>query len=159
MDAIGGLFQRLIDAIAGVIPAIVTPDWAALIRLLPLMLLPLVALWLLSTGGIWTLVGITKRGARIAIVDEPPSAAERDRDGTPIYPVGRPYDAAAALVYPTGSVRGADGRSLLLACPGCRAVRLAELAACSGCGLEMRYRPVARIARPQGPPPDGAARA
>lgn len=159
MDAIGGLFQRLVDAIAGLIPAIVTPDWAALIRLLPLIVLPLVALWLLATGGAWTLVGVTKRGARVVVEDQPPIAAERGSDGAPIYPAGRPYDAAAALIYPVGSIRSADGAPLLLACPGCGAVRLAELSACPGCGLEMRYQPIARVARPIGPPPDGAARA
>lgn len=159
MDAIAALFQRLIDAIAGVIPSIVTPDWAALIRLLPLIVLPLVALWLLATGGIWTLVGITKRGARIAVIDQPPVPAERDADGAPLYPAGRPYDATAALVYPVGSSRNADGAPLLVACPGCGAVRLAEIAACSGCGLEMRYQASARVARPDAPPPSGAARA
>ena len=159
MDTIGALFQSLIDAIAALIPSIVTPDWAALIRLLPLLVLPLVALWLLATNGALGFVTATKRGAHITIVDEPPVAAPRGTDGTPSYPLGRPYDAASGLMYPVGSIHSTAGTPLLLGCPGCGAVRLAELASCTGCGLEMRYRPNLRLERPKGPPPGGAARA
>ena len=52
MDTIGALLKSLVDAIALIIPSIVTPDWSSLIRLLPLFVLPIVALWLLATGGI-----------------------------------------------------------------------------------------------------------
>ena len=159
MDAIGAMLQSLVDAIASLLPSIVTPDWAALILLLPLVVLPLVALWLLATGGVWSIVGITKRGGRISLVTEPPTPAPRDASGAALFPPGRPYDASAGLIYPAGSSRSADGAALLLACPSCGAVRLAELVACAGCGLEMRYRTTLKVERPKGPPPGGAARA
>lgn len=159
MDTIGALLKSLVDAIATLIPSIVTPDWAALIRLLPLFVLPLVALWLLTTGGMWSLVGVTKRGGRITLATEPPTPAQRDANGAALFPPGRPYDVATGLIYPAGSSRSADGAALLLACPSCGAVRLAELVACAGCGLEMRYRTAVKVERPKGPPPGGAARA
>ena len=159
MDTIGALLQSLVDAVALLIPSIVTPDWAALIRLLPLFVLPIVALWLLATGGVWSLVGITKRGGRITLATDPPTPAPRDASGVARFPPGRPYDPATGLIYPPGSGRSAEGAPLLLACPSCGAVRLAELAACAGCGLEMRYRTSLKVERPKGPPPGGAARA
>ena len=66
MSEIGARIADLIDALMQLLAAIVTPDWGALIALLPLIVVPLVLLYLAATGGIWTLVAVTKRGAATA---------------------------------------------------------------------------------------------
>lgn len=159
MSEIGDKIVEFLTALMTVITAVVTPNWAALIGLLPLFIAPLVVLWFLSTTGAWTLVAITKRGPRLAPRDEAPAPAARAADGTPIYPAGRPYSASRAEVYPAGSVRDRQGLPLSLACPGCGAVRLAEISTCAGCGMEIRQRSVMQLERPSGPPAGGSANA
>ena len=153
--AIAGFFAW----VSTLVPAVVTPDWAALIGLLPIFVAPLVLLWLFSTGGIWTLVGITKRGAQLKIGAPLPTPAPRGIDGRPSFPAGRPYDTSEAAIYPNGSTRSIRGEPLLIACPSCLAVRMAERSICDACGLELRARTPIALERPAGPPPGGAARA
>lgn len=153
--AIAGFFAW----VSTLVPAVVTPDWAALIGLLPLFIAPLVLLWLFSTGGIWTLVGITKRGAQLKIGAPLPTPAPLGTDGRPSFPAGRPYDTSEAAIYPSGSTRSIRGEPLLIACPSCLAVRMAERSICDACGLELRARTPIALERPAGPPPGGAARA
>ncbi|MFZ9278065.1 MAG: hypothetical protein ACO25J_03045 [Candidatus Limnocylindrus sp.] len=159
MSEIADRIAEFFAWISTLVPAVVTPDWAALIGLLPLFVAPLVLLWLLSTGGIWTLVGVTKRGAQLKIGAPLPTPAPIGADGRPNFPAGRPYDTADATVYPNGSTRSLRGEPLLIACPGCLAVRLAERTICDACGLELRARTPIALERPAGPPPGGAARA
>jgi len=149
----------MIDELLKILALIITPDWGALIGLLPLVVAPLVLLWLFATGGGWSFVALTKRRAQLTYADATPTLPKRDAHGRPIYPAGRPYDARAAALYPVGATRAITGEPLLLACPGCSAVRLAEITSCSACGMEIRVRPRVEIARPAGPPPGGAARA
>ena len=159
MSEIGSRIAELIDALMGFIALIVTPDWGALIGLLPLFIVPIVALWFFSTGAAWSLMAITKPRASLRPVDAAPQAAERDAAGLPIYPAGRPYDARNAQIYPIGTLRLLSGEPLQMGCPGCGAVRLAELSSCTACGMEIRLRGRVQLARPAGPPPGGAARA
>lgn len=149
----------MIDELLKLLALIITPDWGALIVLLPLFIAPLVLLWFFATGGGWGFVALTKRRAQLRFADATPTPPQRDAEGRPIYPAGRPYDARAVALYPVGATRSTMGEPLLLACPGCSAVRLAEMATCSACGMEIRVRPRAQIERPVGPPPGGAARA
>lgn len=149
----------MIDELLKLLALIITPDWGALIVLLPLLITPLVLLWFFATGGGWGLVALTKRRARLSFADATPIAPPRDAEGRPVYPVGRPYDPRAAALYPVGATRSNSGEPLLLACPGCTSVRLAETSACAACGMEIRLRPRVQIERPAGPPPGGAARA
>lgn len=149
----------MIEELLKLLALIITPDWSALIVLLPLLIAPVVLLWFVATGGGWSLVALTKRRAPLKFADAAPTAAGRDADGRPIYPVGRPYDARAAALYPAGATRSVGGEPLLIACPGCSAVRLAEATTCSACGMEIRLRPRVQLERPAGPPPGGAARA
>jgi len=135
--AIAGFFAWL----STIVPAFVTPDWAALIGLLPL------------------LVGITKRGAQLKIGAPLPTPAPLGADGRPHFPAGRPYAASEAAIYPNGSTRSLRGEPLLIACPSCLAVRVAERSTCDACGLELRARTLIAVERPAGPPPGGAARA
>lgn len=149
----------MIDGLLKLLELIITPDWGALIVLLPLFIAPLVLLWFVATGGGWGVVALTKRRAQLTFADATPTAPQRDAEGRPLYPAGRPYDPRAAALYPVGATRSTTGEPLLLACPGCSAVRLAEVAACNACGMEIRVRPRVQIERPAGPPPGGAARA
>jgi hypothetical protein len=153
--AIAGFFAW----VSTFVPAVVTPDWAALIGLLPLFIAPLVLLWLFSTGGIWTLVSVTKRGAQLKIGAPLPTPAPLGTDGRPSFPAGRPYDTSEAAIYPNGSTRSIRGEPLLIACPSCLAVRMAERSICDACGLELRARTPIALERPAGPPPGGATRA
>jgi hypothetical protein len=149
----------MIEELLKILALIITPDWGALIVLLPLLIAPLVLLWFLATGGGWGVVALTKRRAQLRFADATPTPPQRDAEGRPLYPAGRPYDPRAAALYPVGATRSNSGEPLLLACPGCSAVRLAEVAACAACGMEIRVRPRVQIERPDGPPPGGAARA
>jgi len=149
----------MIEELLKILALIITPDWGALIVLLPLLIAPLVLLWFLATGGGWGVVALTKRRAQLRFADATPTPPQRDAEGRPLYPAGRPYDPRAAALYPVGATRSNSGEPLLLACPGCSAVRLAEVTACAACGMEIRVRPRVQIERPDGPPPGGAARA
>ncbi|NBO52037.1 MAG: hypothetical protein EBU83_01165 [bacterium] len=159
MSEIAARIADLFTWLSTIVPALVTPDWAALIRLLPLFVAPVVVLWLVSTGGIWTLLGITKPGPRLTLGAAAPTAAPLGADGRPHFPPGRPYSTAESAIYPSGSTRSLAGEPLLIACPNCLAVRLAERSACDACGLELRARTPIRVGPPAPPPPGGAARA
>ena len=159
MSEIGSRIAELINALMGIIALIVTPNWGALIGLLPLFIVPIVALWFFATGSAWGLKALTQPRVSLRPADEAPQAAQRDAAGLPIYPAGRPFDARNALIYPIGARRSIGGESLQLSCPGCGAVRLAELTSCNACGMEIRLRNRVQLERPVGPPPGGAARA
>ena len=159
MSEIAGRIAEFFSWLSTIVPALITPNWAALIGLLPLFIAPLVLLWLFSTGGIWTLVGLTKRGARLKVGAPLPTPAPLGDDGRPHFPPGRPYSTSESAVYPNGSTRSGSGEPLLIACPSCLAVRLAERSACDACGLELRARTPIALERPAAPPPGGAARA
>ena len=159
MNEIAARIAEFFAWLSTIVPAFVTPNWAALIGLLPLFIAPLVLLWLVSTGGIWTLVGITKRGAQLKIGAPLPTPAPLGADGRPNFPAGRPYAASEAAIYPNGSTRSLRGEPLLIACPSCLAVRIAERSTCDACGLELRARTTIALERPPTPPPGGAARA
>jgi hypothetical protein len=149
----------MIDELLNLLARVITPDWGALILLLPLFVAPLVLLWFFAAGGRWGLVALTKRQASLKYADAAPTAPQRDTAGRPNYPPGRPYDPRSVALYPVGATRSVTGEPLLLACPGCSAVRLAEMNSCNACGMEIRVRPRVQIERPVGPPPGGAARA
>ena len=159
MSDIGARIAEFFALISTLVPSIVTPNWAALIELLPLFIAPLVLLWLLSTGGIWTLLGITKRGAQLKVGTPLPTPAPLGADGRPHFPAGRPYATNEGAIYPNGSTRSNRGEPLLIACPSCLAVRIAERSTCDACGLELHARAPIALERPAGPPPGGAARA
>ena len=137
MSEIAARIAAFFTWISTLVPALITPNWAALIGLLPLFVAPLVLLWLLSTGGIWTLVGITKRGAQLKVGTPLPIPAPLGTDGQPHFPAGRPYAAREAAIYPNGSTRSINGEPLMIACPSC-AFELADGSAfCSRCGTKL----------------------
>ncbi len=137
----------------------VTPDWGALIGLLPILLVigvvgPIVSLLALS----WLRYGAKRprRGAKFAPETH---AAALSADGNPVYPAGEPYSPRERVVYPSGATRSPSGEELVLACPKCGLVRAAVIASCGNCGLSFTLKPTTRSLRPVGPPPGGAAAA
>lgn len=135
---------------------VVSPDWNALVRLVPLALVPLVLLHLVISGGIWTLFGIRKPRPRVRW-EMGPRSLERDERGAAIAPLGLPFSLRLGLVYPSGTARSDDGEDLAVICPMCRVERPAQLPTCGNCGLVLTVRQGLTVARPAGPPPGGAA--
>jgi hypothetical protein len=153
-DAIGQLFQGLLDLLA----PIVMPDWGELVDLLPVFLLlgvvgPIVTL--LTLG--WLIYVVVRPRDRIAYVQPEPVAA-RIVDGTPVYPAGEPYCGFDRLVYPPGATRCARcERDLAVICPKCGTGRPAYLDTCGTCGLVLQINPRAVAPARVAPPPGGAA--
>ena len=135
---------------------VVSPDWGALIALIPLLIAPLVALLLLAMLGRWTVFGLLKPRAKVRHV-EGARAMERDGDGLLEPPVGAPFSLRTGLVYPFGTARTDDGEDLTVICPMCRVERLAQISTCGNCGLVLNVKRGIEMARPAGPPPGGAA--
>jgi hypothetical protein len=152
VNAVGQAWTQLMDALAKV----VSPDWGALVNLLPVFLAPLVGLFAFALAVAWLAYGARKPRARIRYVFGP-RPAEIGADGAALFPAGYPFDAAKALVYPAGATRGDDGTRLAVTCPMCHVERSAELSTCGSCGLVLRIQAPTPIARPVGPPPGGAA--
>ena len=136
---------------------ILSPDWDALILLIPLLLAPLVLLYLALSGGPWTLFGISEAapaGHAGRWVREPSSATRwvpRSRRSA------SPSRCAWASSYPPGTARSDDGEDLAVVCPMCRVERRAQVPTCGSCGLVLNVRQGMTVARPAGPPPGGAA--
>lgn len=135
---------------------VVSPDWGALVALIPLLIAPLVGLLLLGMLGRWTIFGLLRPRARVRQV-EGARPMERDADGRLVPPAGEPFSLRTGLVYPFGTARTDDGEDLAVICPMCRVERLAQVATCGNCGLVLNVRRGIQIARPAGPPPGGAA--
>ena len=157
MDAaspIGQAWAQVIDFLS----KIVSPDWGALVNLIPLALAPIVGLFVVAMVLAWLAYGVRKPRAHVRYVLGPRPAALL-ADGTVLFPAGYPFDAPKALVYPAGAVRGDDGAPLMVACPLCHVERSAEISTCGNCGLVLKIQPSLSTAAPPGPPPGGAAAA
>jgi hypothetical protein len=148
--------QQAWTGILDVVAKIVSPDWGALILLIPLAIAPLVLLHLAMSGGLWTLFGIRKPRPRVRW-EEGARPLERDPQGAPIAPIGLPFSLRTGLVYPSGTARSDDGEDLAVVCPMCRVERRAQVPTCGSCGLVLKVRQGMTVARPAGPPPGGAA--
>jgi hypothetical protein len=135
---------------------VVSPDWGALVALIPVFVAPLVALLLLAMLGRWTIFGVLRPRVRVRHV-EGARPMERDAEGRLAPPVGAPFSLRTRLVYPFGTARTDDGEDLAVICPMCRVERLAQVGTCGNCGLVLNVRRSIEIARPAGPPPGGAA--
>ncbi len=155
-DAIGQLFQRILDLLT----PIIIPDWSALVGLLPILLLigvvgPIVTLLVLG----WFIYGVRRPRSRVRYVDPQPVSAQLV-DGVPRYPSGEPYCPVDQLVYPFGATRcDRCGRDLAVRCPKCDTGREAKVDTCGTCGLVLKIEPRLRQLQPAGPPPGGAAAA
>lgn len=153
---LGGSISQAWSAFLGLVDKIVSPDWGALVLLIPLAVVPLVLLHLLVSGGQWTRFGLTRPRPRIRWqVGAHPM--ELDAGGAPVPPVGLPFSLRTRLVYPFGTVRTDDGEDLVVVCPMCHVERSAQIPRCGNCGLALDVRQAMIPARPSGPPPGGAA--
>ncbi len=135
---------------------VVSPDWGALVALVPVFVAPLVALLLLAMLGRWIIFGILRPRVRVRHIEGARLMA-LDADGHPVPPAGAPFSLRTGLVYPFGTARTDDGEDLAVICPMCRVERLAQVGTCGNCGLVLNVRRGIEIARPAGPPPGGAA--
>jgi hypothetical protein len=153
---LAGAIEQVWNDILDFVAKIVSPDWGALVLLIPLALAPLVLLYLLAVTGRWTFFGITKPRPKVRWEDGP-RPLELDAGGTPIPPVGLPFSLRTGLVYPPAAVRTDDGEDLAVICPMCRVQRPAQLSTCGSCGLVLDVKRAMTVARPAGPPPGGAA--
>ncbi len=149
---LGQIWNQLIEFLA----KIVSPDWGALVNLIPVFLAPLVLLFVAAVVLAWFAYGVRKPRARTRFLLGA-RRAEVLPDGTALFPAGYPFDAAKALVYPAGTVRGDDGAPLSVVCPLCKVERSAELVTCGNCGLVLRIDAPTPVAAPPGPPAGGAA--
>jgi hypothetical protein len=153
---LGAAVQQAWNSILDLVSQIVSPDWGGLVLLIPLVVVPLVLLYLAAVIGGWTVFGITKPRPKVRW-EEGPRKLELDGGGAPVAPVGLPFSLRAGLVYPSGMVRTDDGEDLSVICPMCRVERLAQVPTCGNCGLVLNVKQAMTVARPAGPPPGGAA--
>lgn len=153
---LGGTIQQAWTGFLGLVDKVVSPDWGALVLLIPLAIVPLVLLHVLVSGGLWTRFGLAKPRPKVRW-EEGARPMETDAAGAPVPPVGLPFSLRTRLVYPFGTVRTDDGEDLAVICPMCRVERAAQIPTCGNCGLVLEIRPSMAVARPTGPPPGGAA--
>ncbi len=155
IDALQQAWHGLIGALSG----IVTPDWGALIGLLPVFILigvvgPIVSLLMLG----WVIYVLRAPRARMSFIEGPVQVSLVD--GVASYPAGEPYCPNDELVFPSGATRcEVCRRALLVRCPKCSSGRAASISTCGNCGLVLRIENRGRALRPAGPPPGGAAAA
>lgn len=153
---LGSTIEQAWNDFLGLVEKIVSPDWGALVLLIPLALAPLVLLYLAVSGGLWTMFAIRKPRPKVRW-EEGTRPLELDAGGAPVLPVGLPFSLRTGLVYPPAVVRTDDGEDLAVICPMCRVQRQAQLSSCGSCGLVLDVKRAMTVARPAGPPPGGAA--
>ncbi len=137
----------------------ITPDWGALIGIIPYILViavvgPLLTLLALA----WLRYGALRPRRRVAFADSR-RPAELGADGSPVYPVGEPYSPTERMIYEPGATLSASGEPLMVACPKCGLVRTAARDTCGNCGLSFTLRPVTRSSGAASRPSGGAAAA
>ena len=137
----------------------VTPDWGALVGIIPGLLVvavvgPLLTLLVLA----WLRYGALRPRHRVSFADAR-RMAELDADGRPVYPVGEPYSPSERMVYEPGATISVSGEPLMVACPKCGLVRSAARDTCGNCGLSFTLKPVTRSGGTASRPSGGAAAA
>ena len=156
MDPVGTFVKGLLDFLS----PILSPDWGALVGLLPVFLLiavvgPIVTLLILG----WFIYVVGRPRSRIPYRPPEPRPAELVA-GVPVYPTGEPYCIHDRLVLPAGAETcPVCGREAAVRCPKCGVGRAAYIDTCANCGLVIKLQPRAVGLQPAGPPPGGAAAA
>lgn len=157
VDSLQSGWNSLLDFLT----KLVVPDWGSLVNLLPIFLVigvlgPAITIGML----LWLYYFVSKPRTGVTYDDDGPHPARVDADGRPIFPVGEPYCSRHARVFPSGATRcDIDDQLLAVVCPKCGSGRAAEITTCGNCGLVLKIAPRARVLRPSGPPPGGAAAA
>ena len=154
VDHLSQLWSQLLS----VIEKFVSPDWTALINLLPLFLVlgvigPLASLLML----VWAWYFVRKPRLKVRY-EEGLTPIPIGPEGEPQPPRGLPYSLATGFVYPPGTTRDEAGGELLVVCPMCGLGREAALDTCGNCGLVLKVEKRLRVVGPAtSPPPGGAA--
>jgi hypothetical protein len=157
---VGDAVSQIVHNILNVLSPILSPDWGALVALIPVFLVigvvgPIVSLLVLA----WFVYVVRAPRARLPYIEPVPVPAQLV-DGVPVYPAGEPYCPFDQLVTPPGQTSCPEcGRELVVRCPKCGVGRAAYLDTCANCGLVLHIEPRALALRPAGPPPGGAAAA
>lgn len=156
IDALEDIWTKILDVTA----LFVTPDWNAIVAMLPLLIL---------IGVVGPFITFTMLGSVIYLVRKPrvkvqfaegPRVAEIGADGQPIFPPGLPFCRRHSLIYPSGVLRcEQEGELLAVTCPMCGLGRDAEIDTCTNCGLVLKVKSRAIAIRTSGPKPGGAAAA
>ena len=156
VDSLNELWGTILKTIS----LFVIPDWNALIGLLPLLFFigiigPLMTLLPLGI----VIYQVRKPRVKGVRVEEGPTVAAIGADGGPIFPPGLPHCRRDSLVYPSGTVRCERCHDdLAVICPMCGLGRPALIDTCTNCGLVLKVKPRAIVARRSaGPKPGGAA--
>ena len=156
VDALNDLWNTILETMA----LFVIPDWNAVIGLLPLLVFiglvgPL--LTFLPLGIV--IYQLRKPRVKGKILEAGPQVAALDPNGQPIFPPGLPHCRRDALIFPSGTTRCERCRDeLAVLCPMCGLGRPAILDTCTNCGLVLKIKPRAMVARSTaGPKPGGAA--
>jgi len=154
-DALARIWQTILD----VVSAVVIPDWAELVNLIPVILVLGVLGPLLSLLALAWVFYVLRRPRTSLVLSEGPRAAAIV-DGKAQYPSGEPYCPIDGLVYTLGRTDCERcGGELMLRCPKCATGRNASLRACGNCGLELSMSNRGLAVRRAGPPAGGAAAA
>jgi hypothetical protein len=156
VDSLNELWSTILKTVS----LFVIPDWNALIGLLPLLFFvgiigPLMTLLPLGI----VIYQVRKPRVKGILVEEGPTVAAIGADGAPIFPPGLPHCRRDGLIYPSGTVRcGRCQDGLAVICPMCGLGRPAIVDTCTNCGLVLKVKPRATLARRSaGPKPGGAA--
>ena len=156
VDSLNELWSTILKTVS----LFVIPDWNALIGLLPLLFFigiigPLMTLLPLGI----VIYQVRKPRVKGIRVEEGPTVAAIGADGAPIFPPGLPHCRRDGLVYPSGTVRCERCHDdLAVICPMCGLGRPALIDTCTNCGLVLKVKPRAIVARRSaGPKPGGAA--
>ena len=156
VDSLNELWGTILKTVS----LFVIPDWNALIGLLPLLFFigiigPLMTLLPLGI----VIYQVRKPRVKGIRVEEGPTVAAIGADGAPIFPPGLPHCRRDSLIYRSGTVRCERCHDdLAVICPMCGLGRPALIDTCTNCGLVLKVKPRAIVARRSaGPKPGGAA--
>lgn len=150
--------QTVWSGLLQLINTLVSPDWGALVGLLPIFIIvgvigPLLSLIVLG----WVYYAVRRPRARVHFEDDP-TPVPVDSSGEPVFPAGLPYCVRHRVVYEPGATRcDVDAAALAVICPMCGVGRDAAIDTCGNCGLVLKVQRRMRVSTTITPPPGGAA--
>ena len=154
LNQLNNVWNQILD----VTSMFIIPDWGSVIGLLPVLLFVGVVGPLLTLSVVAWFVFLVRAPRAKVTIEEGPCAAAIGSDGQPEYPAGLPHCPRDRLVFPSGTTRCSECRNALtVTCPMCGLGREAAVSTCGNCGLVLKVETRARVMRPAGPPPGGAA--
>jgi hypothetical protein len=156
IDALEDIWTKILDVTA----LFITPDWNAIIGMLPILILIGVVGPFITFTMLGSMIYLVKKPRTKVEFEEGPRTADIGADGQPIFPPGLPFCRRHSLIYPSGVLRCEQDNDLLaVTCPMCGRGRDAEIDTCTNCGLVLKVKSRAIAIRTTGPKPGGAAAA